>query len=559
MKKIAITLFAVLIINATHGSPMEKNKEQNPLLAKFTTPHHTAPFDKIKTEHYLPAFTQLINEEEAAIDQIASNPKNPTFDNTIVALELAGEKLSTVSGIFFNLTTAETNSKMQEVAQQVSPLLTKHASKITLNTKLFARIKAIYDQMGSLNLTTEQKRLVDNYYKEFIRSGANLNEVQKKRYVEIKTELSKLTLNFGDNVLAETNKFTLHLTNESDLTGLPQYVRDAASLEAKKRKLEGWVFTLQIPSYLPFMQFSEKRDLREKMYRAYTSKGNQNNSSDNKENIRKIVNLRLELANLMGFKSYAQYVLQERMAETPERVNHFLLDLHNASHPFAEKEFKEISSFAAKSGADFDLQRWDWTYYSDKLKQEKYGFSDEIIKPYFELGRVINGVFGLATKLYGISFKEVNNIPKYHPEVKTYEVADEKGKFLAVLYLDFFPRAGKKGGAWMTEYLGQSNINGQEIRPHISLVTNFTKPTETTPSLLTFDEVTTFLHEFGHALHGMLSRCTYPSLSGTNVYRDFVELPSQFMENFAVQKEWLDQFAVHYQTGEKMPEELIKK
>ncbi|MDP4207164.1 MAG: M3 family peptidase, partial [Bacteroidota bacterium] len=277
MKKIAITLFAVLIINATHGSPMEKNKEQNPLLAKFTTPHHTAPFDKIKTEHYLPAFTQLINEEEAAIDQIASNPKNPTFDNTIVALELAGEKLSTVSGIFFNLTTAETNSKMQEVAQQVSPLLTKHASKITLNTKLFARIKAIYDQMGSLNLTTEQKRLVDNYYKEFIRSGANLNEVQKKRYVEIKTELSKLTLNFGDNVLAETNKYTLHLTNEADLTGLPQYVRDAASLEAKKRKLEGWVFTLQIPSYLPFMQFSEKRDLREKMYRAYTSKGNQNN------------------------------------------------------------------------------------------------------------------------------------------------------------------------------------------------------------------------------------------------------------------------------------------
>lgn len=533
-------------------------KNENQLLKEFNTPFNAAPFDRIQTEDYLPAFIEIIKKEEEEIERITSNPEPASFKNTIVALEKAGKSLNRAANIFFNLCSAETSPLMQDAAQQISPLLVEHSGKITLNKELFERIHWIYSHKDQLD-TAEEKMLVRDYYMDFIRNGANLNEEKKKRFIEIKTRLSALSLSFDDHVLADTNNFTLQLTDQDDLAGLPQYVIDAAALEAKKQNKTGWIFTLHIPSYLPFMQFSEKRALREKIYRAYTSKGNRGNENDNKEIVREIINLRLELAQLMNCRSYSEYVLKERMAETPGKVNQFLQQLHLASHPFANKEFDELTTFASNRGADFKIQRWDWPYYSEKLKEERFGFNDEMVKPYFELSRVIKGIFNLATKLYGITFKEIHHIPVYHPDVKTFEVADENKQFLALLYLDFFPREGKKGGAWMTEFLEQSSIEGTEIRPHISLVTNFTKPTETTPSLLTFNEVTTFLHEFGHALHGMLSRCTYPSISGTSVYRDFVELPSQFMENFAIQKEWLDEIAIHYQTGEKMPEELIHK
>ena len=537
----------------------EAENTNNPLLKPFQTIHQTAPFSEIKNEHFLPAFKVAIEEARAEVQAIIDNPDTPTFENTIVPMSQSGDRLSTIRKIFFNLNSAETNDEIQKIAQEVAPMLSEFGNDISLNPDLFARVKAVYEQKEGLVLTPEQETLLENSYLGFVRSGANLNEDQKTRYREITSELSKISLQFSENVLAETNAFELHITDEADLAGLPEFVRESAAHTAKSKDKEGWIFTLQYPSYIPFMKYADNRDLREKMLRANSSKGNHDNQYDNKELIRKIVSLKLEKAKLLGFRSHADYVLQRRMAETPERVNEFLEDLHQASRPAAEKDFAEVAEFAKNEGFTGKLQRWDWAYYSEKLKNARYGFNEEEVKPYFKLENVIDGVFGLAKTLYGLELKENKDIPVYHPDVKAYEVFDAEGKFVSVLYLDFFPRDGKRAGAWMTDFRGQWIENGKDIRPQVTIVTNFTKPTDTKPSLLTFDEVTTFLHEFGHGLHGMLSKCNYESTSGTNVFWDFVELPSQMHENWAYEKEWLDRFAVHYETGEKLPAELIEK
>jgi len=534
----------------------EKN---NPLLQPFQTVHQTAPFGEIKNEHFLLAFKTAIEEARAEVKEIIDNPEPPSFENTIVAMSQSGDRLSTIRKIFFNLNSAETNDTIQKIAQEVAPMLSEFGNDISLNPDLFARVKAVYAQKDKLTLNPEQETLLENSYLGFVRSGANLDDKQKARYREITGELSKLSLTFSENVLAETNAFELHITDEADLAGLPEFAREGAAHTAKSKGKEGWIFTLQYPSYIPFMKYADNRELREKMFRAFSTKGNKGNEYDNKEPIKKIVALRLEKAQLLGYKSHADYVLQRRMAETPERVAEFLKNLHKASRPAAERDFNEVVDFAKSQGFEGELQRWDWAYYSEKLKHDRYGFNEEEVKPYFKLENVIDGVFGLAGTLYGLKLKENKEIPVYHPDVKPYEVFDTDGNFVSVLYLDFFPREGKRSGAWMTDYRGQWVENGKDNRPHVSVVTNFTKPTDTKPSLLTFDEVTTFLHEFGHALHGMLTKCQYESTSGTNVFWDFVELPSQMHENWAYEKEWLDRFAVHYETGEKIPAELIEK
>lgn len=540
------------------GSCQEK-KGDNPLLETFNTPYQTPPFEKIQTGHYEPAFDQAIIEAQQEINQIAVSDAKPDFNNTIVALDQAGEKLSTISSVFFNLNSACTNEEMQQVAQRVSPKLTEYSNSIYMNPQLFARVKEIYENKEQLQLNPEQQTLLEDTWTSFINGGANLEGEAKERFRAISMELSQLGLKFDENDLAETNNFTLHITDKNDLSGLPEGAVEMAAMTAKEKGLEGWVFTLHAPSYIPFMKYADNRELREKMYRAYSSRGNRGNEYDNKEIIKKMVALRLEKARLLGYNTYAEYVLTDRMAQTPEAVRTFLSELLAASHPHALTEKKEVEDFARRNGFQGDLQRWDWTYYSNKLKQEKYDLDDEMLKPYFKLENVQEGVFGLANKLYGLTFKEVNNIPRYHEDVKTFEVHDGNGEFLAILYTDFFPRESKGGGAWMTEFRGQHKKDGKDIRPLVSIVMNFTKPTATKPSLLTFDEVTTFLHEFGHSLHGMLSQCTYNSTGGTSVYRDFVELPSQIMENWALEKEWLDTWAVHYQSGEKIPQEYITK
>lgn len=537
----------------------ENKNSDNPLLANFNTPHQTPPFDKIALSHYEPAFEQAIVEAKQDIQHIIDNPATPDFDNTIVALDLAGGQLSNISSIFFNLNSACTNEEMQQIAQRISPKLTEYSNSVNMHPDLFRRVKQIYSQKETLPLTPEQQTLLEDTYRSFVKGGANLEGADRKRFEEITMELSQLGLQFDENTLAETNAFTLHLTDPQELSGLPESAREAAAMTAREKGLEGWLFTLHAPSYIPFMKYADNCSLREKMYRAYAARGNRDNANDNKEIIRKMTALRLEKAQLLGYRTYAEYVLTDRMAASPETVNSFLAQLLSASHPFALSEKKEVEDFARKQGFQGELQRWDWSYYSNKLKQEKYALDDEMLKPYFQLEKVQQGVFGLATRLYGLSFREVTDIPKYHEDVKTFEVYDRDGQFLAILYTDFFPRESKGGGAWMTEFRGQHKINDQDIRPLVSIVMNFTKPTPNTPSLLTFDEVTTFLHEFGHALHGMLSQCTYNSTGGTNVYRDFVELPSQIMENWALEKEWLDTWATHYQTGEKIPQEYISK
>ena len=540
--------------------PLEGSGEaSNPLLKPFQTIHQTAPFNSVKIEHYLPAFEAAIELARNEVQQIIDNPAVPDFANTIVALDLAGEKLSRIQSVFFNLNSAETCDEMQEIAQEVAPKLSDYSNDISLNEQLFDRIKTVHDQRESLILNAEELTLLEKTYRGFVRSGANLNETDKAKYREITKELSQIGLKYQQNVLAETNAYELLISDEKDLSGLPESIVEMGAQAAKAKNKEGWLFTLQYPSYVPFLKYADNRELREQMFRASSSRGNHGNELDNKEIIKRIVELRLEKARLIGFPTHAAYKLQERMAETPEKVTDFLEDLHLSSKPFAVREFAEVQEFAKKLGFEGTVQRWDWSYYSEKLKSERYNFTDEEVKPYLQLEKVIDGVFSLAQKLYGLQLKENKNIEVYHPEVTAYEVFDENEQFVAVLYLDFFPREGKRSGAWMTDYRNQSNVNGKQIRPHISLVTNFSKSTETSPSLLTFDEVTTFLHEFGHGLHGMLSQCQFPGTSGTNVYWDFVELPSQIHENWAYEKEWLDQFAVHYQTGEKMPAELIQK
>nr|WP_314547075.1 M3 family metallopeptidase [uncultured Empedobacter sp.] len=531
----------------------------NPLLEKFETPFESAPFSKIKNEDYKPAFIQAIEEAKAEIDAITANPEAPTFANTIEAMELSGEKLGRISSIFFNLNSAETNDEIQEIAQEVSPLLSEFGNDVRLNQNLFERIKVVYNQKDSLNLTDEQAYLLEKKYKGFSRNGANLNEEDKNKLREIDKQLAMLSLQFGQNVLAETNAYELIITDENDLKGLPQYAIDQAKADAEQKNHEGWLITLQAPSYIPFMQYAENRELREKLFRANGVKAYQNNEFNNEENVKNIVKLRHERAKILGYKTHADYVLEERMAKTPTTVLDFLNDLLTKAKPFAEKEIEELTAFAKETDGIETLQRWDHAYYAEKLKQKKFSLSDEELKPYFQLENVIQGAFDVATKLYGITFKEIHKIDKYNDEVTTYEVLDKNGAFLSLLYADFFPRAGKRPGAWMTSYREASNVNGNTKRPHISIVCNFTKPTKDTPSLLTFQEVTTLFHEFGHALHGMLPNTTYESLSGTNVYWDFVELPSQFYENFCYEPEALKLFAKHYQTGEIIPQELIEK
>ncbi|MDO8929911.1 MAG: M3 family metallopeptidase [Bacteroidota bacterium] len=531
----------------------------NPLLIPFQGIHQTAPFGSVKIEHYLPAFDAAIEEAKLEVQKIINQPEKPDFANTIVALDLAGERLERIKGIFFNLNSAETCDEMQNIAQEIAPKLSDFSNDITLNEQLFNRIKEVFENRESLILNAEETTLLEKTYRRFVRSGANLNETDKEKYRAITKELSQLGLKFQQNVLAETNAFELLITDEKDLGGLPESIVEMAAQTAKSKEKEGWLFNLQYPSYVPFLKYADNRELREQMFRASSSRGNHGNEFDNNDVIKRIVELRLEKAKLLGFKTHAEYKLQERMAETPEKVIGFLADLHLKSNTFASAEFKEVQEYAEKSGFTGTIQRWDWAYYSEKLKLEKYDFTDEEVKPYFQLEKVIDGVFSLAKRLYGLHLKENKSIEVYHPDVTAYEVLDENDQFVAVLYLDFFPREGKRSGAWMTDYRTQSNVNGNQIRPHVSLVTNFSKPTENAPSLLTFDEVTTFLHEFGHGLHGMLSQCQFPGTSGTNVYWDFVELPSQIHENWAYEKEWLDQFAVHFETSETMPEELIQK
>lgn len=527
----------------------------NPLLLHYDT----APFSKIENKHFLPAISQLIEDTKEEIAAITSNSEAPTFENTVVALENTGEQLDRATSIFFNLNSAETNDEIQKIAQEVSPMLTELSNDILLNEALFERVKAVYNQKDSLILSEEQQMLLEKKYKSFSRNGANLSDEKKNQLRKIDAELSKLSLTFGENVLAETNKFELQITDKNDLSGLPEGVIEAAAQTAEEKGKKGWVFTLDYPSYVPFMTYADNRELRKKMALAFGAKGFHNDQLDNQNNVLKIVNLRYQRAYLLGYKSHAHFVLEERMAKTPEKVKSFLNELLEKAKPAAQKEFEELTAFAKELDGIDHLEKWDGAYYSEKLKQERFNLDDEKLKPYFEIKNVIKGVFTVAEKLYGLHFEEVDNIDKYHSDVKTYDVKNDKGELIAIFYADFHPRAGKRNGAWMTSYKPQQIKSGKNDRPHISIVCNFTKPTASKPSLLTFNEVTTLFHEFGHALHGMLANTQYSSLSGTSVYWDFVELPSQILENWCYEKETLELFATHYKTGELIPMEYVEK
>ncbi|MFA6334621.1 MAG: M3 family metallopeptidase [Bacteroidales bacterium] len=530
----------------------------NPLLTPSKNAYGAPAFDKIKNEHFKPAFEAAIAQARAQVDSIVNNSDAPTFENSVEALEFSGRELANISAIFFALNESNTDSVMQSIALEISPILTEYSNDIMLNEKLFERIKTVYTTKDSLKLDAEQRRLLEETYKGFTRNGANLSAKDKAKFREINTELSRLGLKFSQNVLAATNKFVLHITDSSQLKGLPQFVIEAGVAEAKERSMEGWVYTLQAPSFGPFMQYSENRNLKEKMWKAYNSKSF-NDEFDNQENIKKIVDLRLERAKLLGYATHADYVLSNNMAKNPATVNNFLQDLLTKSLPYAKKDLADVQKYANSNGFTGKLMPWDFSYYSEKYKNEKFALNDELLKPYFKLENVEKAVFHLADTLYGLKFKENSSIPVYHPDVKAFEVFDKDGKFLSLLYVDYFPRASKRGGAWMTTFREEYIYKGEEMRPFVTLTLNFTKPTETTPSLLTFYEVTTFLHEFGHALHGMMAQGKYPSLTGTNVARDFVELPSQIMENWATESEFLSSFAKHYKTGEAIPQELIQK
>ncbi|SEV88513.1 peptidyl-dipeptidase Dcp [Prevotella sp. khp7] len=555
---------------------MNENKErQNPFFLPYGTPHNTAPFDRIRMEDYEEAMLEGIRRDDEQIEKIINNPEKPTFDNTIINVddEKDGEGyydlLSRVSTVFFNLLSAETNDEMDALAQKMSPILTKHANDIRLNEKLFERIK--YVHRHHRKLSAEEKMLLDNCYDGFVRSGALLDAEGKERLRQLTEEASMLSLQFSQNLLKENKAFTLHITDESQLDGLPDTAREAAALAAKEQEKEGWVFTLDFPSYSPFMTYSTQRELRRQLYMAKNTECTHDNTENNIEICKRLINLRRELAQLLGHKTYADYVLKHRMAGNVRSVYKLLNNLITAYKPTAKKEVAAIENMAKKiEGKSFRLEPWDFSYYSHKLQLAKYNIDAEMLRPYFELSRVIEGVFGLANRLYGITFKENKDIPVYHPDVKAYEVFDEDGSFLAVFYADFHPRKGKQGGAWMTEYQGQwkeridvkkpfGPDNMKDVRPHVSVVMNLTKPTDEKPALLTLGEVETFLHEFGHSLHGMFANTRFESLSGTNVWWDFVELPSQFMENFAIEKEFLRTFAFHYQTGEPLPDELINR
>lgn len=531
----------------------------NPLLDQWSTAFGTPPFDLIKTVHFKPAVEEAIRMAAEEIKLISDNRDLPDFENTIASLDRAGETLGKITSVLFNLNSAETSKSIQEVAQEVSPLLTRFSNDITLNRVLFERIRSVYESIEASCLTTEQKILTERKYRNFILGGAGLKEEERVRFREISEELATLSLKFEENILEETNSFELNITDKDDLAGLPESLIEMASMEAEKRKKEGWIFTLHFPSYVPFMQYSERRELRAAMLKAYSSRAFRANEYNNSQNAVKIANLRLEIAKMLGFKNFSGMILGDRMADTPEKVESFLEELYKATQHAALRDFENIKAFAGSEGHTGALERYDWSYFSEKLKKKLFNIDDEILKPYFSLEKVEAAIFCLASSLYGIKFIRNNTIPLYNPEVRTFEVYDNDGTFLSILYTDYHPRPGKNGGAWMTSYRDQKNENGTDVRPVISIVANFTRPSETRPSLLSFNELTTFLHEFGHSLHGMLTRCTYESLSGTNVARDFVELPSQFMENFAYEKEWLDTWAKHYLTGEKIPAEIISK
>lgn len=531
----------------------------NPLLIKSTLPFSAPAFDKIENRHYIPAFKQAIEDGKTEIDAIVNNVEAPSFRNTIEALEYSGETLGRISNIFYNLLEANTDEEMQNIAEEISPLTTEFSMYILLNEGLFQRIKEVYDHRNELKLDNVEMRLLEETYKSFARNGANLSPEDKAVYSKYVEELSLLSLQFGKNVLAATNAFTLNITEESELAGLPDYVKEQAADEAKSKGVTGWLFNLTAPSYIPFMKFSERRDLREKMYRKYSTRAF-GGELDNSNTIKRIAELRIKVANILGYNNFAEYQIEQRMAKSPANVNEFLNKLLNPALPKARQEVEELNLYAKANGFDGDeLMPWDFSFYAEKLRAEKYELRDEQLKPYFQLESCINAMFDLANRLYGLSFTEIDDVPVYHKDVKVYNVKDKDGSHLALFYADFFPRESKRGGAWMTEFRGQRIYDNVDERPHISIVTNFTKPTSETPSLITHDEFTTLLHEFGHALHGIMTKGTYESMTGTNVDHDFVELPSQIMENWCYEPEYLQTFAKHYQTGETIPVELIDK
>lgn len=537
-------------------------QDLNPFFEIYSTPHGTVPFDRIKIEHYEPAIREGIRRQNEEIDAIIHNPETPTFGNTLLPYEKSGELLHRVNAVFGNMLSAETNDELQELAKGIMPLMSEHENNISLNEELFARIKTVYEQKDKENLNPEQSKLLEDIYNGFVRNGANLQGEAKDKYRELCRDLSLLTLQFSENSLKETNDYQLVLTDVAQLSGLPESAIDAAAETAQEKGLEGWAFTLHAPSYSPFMTYADNRDLRHELYMAYNTKCTHDNAYNNLEIVKQIANTHMEIAQLLGYNNFAEYNLKERMAQNSDAVYKLLNQLLEAYTPAAQKEYAEVQDLARlERGNDFELMPWDWSYYSQKLKDRKFNINDEMLRPYFELNNVKDGVFGLASKLYGITFKKNTTIPVYHKDVEAYEVYDKDGKYLAVLYTDFHPRAGKRSGAWMTSYKGQwiDEETGENSRPHVSIVMNFTKPTQSKPALLTFNEVETFLHEFGHSLHEIFADSTYESLSGTNVYWDFVELPSQFMENFAIEKDFLHTFARHYQTGGLIPNELVQR
>ena len=530
----------------------------NPLLESFKTPYATAPFRKIKPSHFKPAILKAIEITKKEIEAIVENDKKPSFQNTLESLEFSGQKLDRITSIFFNLNAAETNKEIQKIAQEIAPFLAEFNNDIRLNKKLFIRIKQVYNSRDALGLSIEQRMLLEKEYKAFSRNGANLNDKDQAKLREIDKELSALKLQFNENILAETQAYELHLTEEEELKGLPKAAVEAAVQTAEQKNIEAWVFTLDFPSYKAIMTHSEHRYLREKMNRAYGKRSFQNNEYNNEQNVLKIAKLRFQRARLLGYQTHADFVLEERMAATPTTVQNFLKNLLKSALPAAKKEFEELQDFAKKDG-NTNLQIWDASFYTEKLKKQRFNLDDELLKPYFQLDKVLKGAFEVATKLYDLHFEEIDTIDTYHPDVLTYKVTDSKSKLVSIFYADFFPREGKRNGAWMTSFKGQWIKDGNNSRPHISIVCNFNKPTKTAPSLLDFREVTTLFHEFGHALHGMLANTTYPGLSGTSVYWDFVELPSQILENWVYEKETLALFATHYKTGALIPQEYVKR
>lgn len=559
MKKLFLISIAFMVLVACTKS--EKAAEKGAVfLTEFDTPFGVPPFDKISVDDYVPAFEAGMTQQAAEIDSIVNNPEPPNFENTILALDNSGSVLNRVSAVFFGLEGTDTNEEMQKIKSEMSPRLTTHSDNINLNEQLFERIKSVYDNASSHNLTAEQYRLLEVYYKDFVRSGIMLNETDKGTLREINKQLSALTIQFNNNVLAETNNYSLVIDKEEDLAGLPQSVVSAAAEAASAAGKEGkWVFTLHKPSWIPFLQYANNRDLREKLYKAMYMRANNDNEFDNKALINQIVNLRLERSNLLGFESFAHYALDDRMAKNKENVYKLLNDVWQYALPQVTKEAAELQRLIDNEGGDFKLASWDWWYYTEKLRQEKYALNEEELRPYFKMENVREGVFMVANKLYGLNFKKLDNVPLYHPEVEVYEVTEADGSHVSLFYTDYFPRASKRAGAWMSSFRNQTTRDGKDIRPIIYNVGNFTKPLADTPSLLSLDDVETLFHEFGHALHGMLSKVTYSGLSGTSVARDFVELPSQIMEHWAFKPEVLKMYAKHFETGEVIPDALLEK